>query len=110
MATTVQRTVDEPFEIMEDARTEETEMMVDDEQIEDIDPAAPDEVDRYAEEHGDEEEEMEEEEEEEESSDDENVESGVQEDMDKLQHDFPGFHDKYRLIKRIGEGLFILLF
>lgn len=74
-------------------------MMMDDERIEDVDPADLEEVEGFQEED------EEEEEEEEESSDDENVERGVQEDMDKLQRDFPGFHDKYRLIKRIGEGL-----
>ena len=101
MATSVQRRDDQCFDIHEDARTEETEMMMDDEQIEDVDPADLEEADRFAED----EQEEDEEEEEEESSDDENVERGVQEDMDKLQRDFPGFHDKYRLIKRIGEGL-----
>jgi hypothetical protein len=25
--------------------------------------------------------------------------------MDKLQSDFPGFRNRYRLIKRIGEGM-----
>lgn len=101
MATTAQRRADQGFDIHEDARTEETEMMMEDEQIEDVDPADLEEVERF-----EEEDEEEEEEEEEESSDDENVERGVQEDMDKLQRDFPGFHDKYRLIKRIGEGLY----
>ncbi|PFH60172.1 hypothetical protein XA68_11360 [Ophiocordyceps unilateralis] len=45
-----------------------------------------------------------------ESSDDEQVETAVQADMDKLQRDFPGFRDKYRLIKRIGEGTFSTVF
>lgn len=45
-----------------------------------------------------------EEEEDEVSSEDEAVDRGVQADMDKLTSDFPGFADKYRLIKRIGEG------
>lgn len=39
-----------------------------------------------------------------ESSDDDQVEFGVQVDMENLQKDFPGFRSKYRLIKRIGEG------
>ena len=43
-------------------------------------------------------------EDEQESSEDEAVDRTVQADMDKLQSDFPGFRDKYRLIKRIGEG------
>lgn len=53
-----------------------------------------------------EEEEQHEEEPAEESSEDEAVDRTVQSDMDKLQADFPGFRDKYRLIKRIGEGTF----
>jgi len=32
------------------------------------------------------------------------IDRGVQLDMEKLQHTFPGFRNKYRLIKRIGEG------
>ncbi|RSM10767.1 hypothetical protein CEP52_003336 [Fusarium oligoseptatum] len=50
--------------------------------------------------------EEEEEERVEESSEEEAVDRGVQEDMDKLQSDFPGFRNRYRLIKRIGEGTF----
>lgn len=41
-----------------------------------------------------------------ESSDEEVIGAGVQSDMDKLQNSFPGFRLKYRLIKRIGEGVF----
>ncbi|KAH6989529.1 kinase-like domain-containing protein [Ilyonectria sp. MPI-CAGE-AT-0026] len=41
-----------------------------------------------------------------ESSEDEAVDRTVQADMEKLQGDFPGFRNKYRLIKRIGEGTF----
>lgn len=74
-------------------------MMLDDEHIEDLDPAALEEQEEA------EEEEEEGEEEYEDSSEEENVEGSVQADMDKLQQDFPGFHDKYRLIKRIGEGM-----
>lgn len=44
-----------------------------------------------------------------ESSDDGVVDNGVQLDMEKLQDSFPGFRQKYRLIKRIGEGVIILL-
>ncbi|KAG9249606.1 putative cell cycle protein kinase, partial [Emericellopsis atlantica] len=47
-----------------------------------------------------------EEEEEEESSDDENIDRGVAADIERLEHDFPSFARKYRLIKRIGEGTF----
>lgn len=40
-----------------------------------------------------------------ESSDDEAVESShIQQDMERLQNTFAGFRQKYRLIKRIGEG------
>lgn len=34
--------------------------------------------------------------------------SHIQQDMEKLQNCFVGFRQKYRLIKRIGEGLFTL--
>lgn len=34
----------------------------------------------------------------------------LDDDMRKLQEAFPGFKHKYRLIKRIGEGIFMLLF
>ncbi|KAJ3497918.1 hypothetical protein NLG97_g1534 [Lecanicillium saksenae] len=95
----------EVFDIHEDAATEETEMMLDDEQIQNLDPVALEEPN----DHGEEEEE-EEEGEYDESSEDENIEDSVQADMDKLQRDFPGFHDKYRLIKRIGEGTFSTVF
>ncbi|TLS23371.1 uncharacterized protein PpBr36_06626 [Pyricularia pennisetigena] len=40
------------------------------------------------------------------ASDDDAVDESVQHDMLKLQNTFPGFMDKYRLIKRIGEGTF----
>ncbi len=39
------------------------------------------------------------------SSEDEPVDGQVQDDMDKLQDCFPRFREKYKLIKRIGEGL-----
>ncbi|KAJ2969965.1 hypothetical protein NQ176_g8405 [Zarea fungicola] len=93
----------EAFDIHEDAATEETEMMLDDDNIEDLDPAA-------LEDHEGAEEEQEDEDEYDESSGEENIEDSVQADMDKLQRDFPGFHDKYRLIKRIGEGTFSTVF
>lgn len=38
------------------------------------------------------------------SSDGDTVDGDIQNDMDKLQDAFPGFRDKFRLIKRIGEG------
>lgn len=89
----------ETFDIHEDAATEETEMMLDDEHIQDLDPVSLEEP-----EEPEEEEEEEGEGEYDDSSEEENIEDSVQADMDKLQRDFPGFHDKYRLIKRIGEG------
>ena len=52
-----------------------------------------------------EEEDPEDDEEAEDSSDDENVDNTVQTDMQKLSDDFPSFAKKYRLIKRIGEGM-----
>ncbi|KAH8885565.1 serine/threonine protein kinase Hsk1 [Thozetella sp. PMI_491] len=41
-----------------------------------------------------------------ESSEDEPIDSTVQEDMERLQHSLPLFRERYRLIKRIGEGTF----
>lgn len=93
----------ETFDIHEDAATEETEMMLDEDHIQDLDPAAFEQPEEP--EEDEEEEEEEEEAEYDDSSEDENIEDSVQADMDKLQKDFPGFHDKYRLIKRIGEGM-----
>lgn len=106
-AAVVRPRADDPFDIHEDARTEETEMMVD----EDADhlandaarAVATDDLMDQVEEELDEEE-GEDEDEDDDISDDEQVESSVQSDMDKLASDFPGFRGKYRLIKRIGEG------
>jgi cell division control protein 7 len=39
------------------------------------------------------------------SSEDEAMDTNVQTDMERLQSCFPGFRQKYRLIKRIGEGM-----
>jgi len=39
------------------------------------------------------------------SSAEEVLDTNVQVDMEKLQDSFPGFRHKYRLIKRIGEGM-----
>ncbi|KAG5917870.1 hypothetical protein E4U61_002359 [Claviceps capensis] len=111
MATAVMRPIaDDPFNIHEDARTEETEVMMED----DVDnmttdvarAAATDDMMEEAEEDFEEEGEEEEDEEDEEISEDETFESSVQADMDKLSDDFPGFRGKYRLIKMIGEGTF----
>lgn len=97
MATAMLRPVEETFDIHEDARTEETEVMVDEDDVDGQDATTV----------GEPEVEGEAEEEEEESSDEEQVESSVQADMERLQEDFPGFRERYRLIKRIGEGLSI---
>ncbi|KAK7423811.1 Cell division control protein 7 [Neonectria magnoliae] len=116
MATEIHHKAEEPFEIHEDARTEDTEMMAEEERTEEVVPPT-DEADQqqYHHQHAphqhqqksfEEEEEEEEEEMAEESSEDETVDRSVQADMDKLQSDFPGFRNKYRLIKRIGEGTF----
>ncbi|GAB0134466.1 hypothetical protein EsDP_00002837 [Epichloe bromicola] len=110
MATAVVRPrADDPFDIHEDARTEETEMMVDEDAHHLANDAAraaatDDSMDQVEEELD--EEEGEDEDEDDDISDDEQVESSVQSDMDKLASDFPGFRGKYRLIKRIGEGTF----
>lgn len=99
MAAALHRPAEDTFDIHEDARTEETEVMVDEEDVDGQDATTigePEEEEAVEEP---------EEEEEEESSDDEHVESSVQADMDRLQEDFPGFRDRYKLIKRIGEGM-----
>ncbi|KAF4592328.1 serine/threonine protein kinase Hsk1 [Ophiocordyceps camponoti-floridani] len=107
----------EAFEIHEDLATEETVLMADDEAesaatAPDQDECDDDEEDDDDDVHddddlddGDDDDDLDME-----SSDDEQVETAVQADMDKLQRDFPGFRDKYRLIKRIGEGTFSTVF
>jgi cell division control protein 7 len=93
--------MDDPFAIHEDVRTEDTELMVEDDDnhmAQDVDPRKLERKDMP-------EEEEEEEEDDDQSSDDEVVvDMGVWLDMEKLQNDFPGFKDKYKLVKRIGEG------
>ncbi|KJZ73452.1 hypothetical protein HIM_07246 [Hirsutella minnesotensis 3608] len=121
-------TAEAPFEIHEDAPTEETVMMTEEEpeadqvatevpQPEDDDDETRvnglhEDADDMEADEDQEEEEADEEDggEDNESSEEEQVESSVQADMDKLQRDFPGFRDKYRLIKRIGEGTFSTVF
>ena len=93
MATAIRQHVHERFEIHEDARTEDTVMMVDEEHAEDGGQTTEAEEEEQHDEPL------------EESSEDEAVDRTVQDDMDKLQSDFPGFREKYRLIKRIGEGI-----
>ncbi|KAF7545933.1 hypothetical protein G7Z17_g8776 [Cylindrodendrum hubeiense] len=110
-ATTHHHQLEEPFEIHEDARTEDTEMMPEEERTEEAVPPTDDAEQQYHHQQAPHqqqpfEDEEEEEEMPEESSEDEAVDRSVQADMDKLQTDFPGFRNKYRLIKRIGEGTF----
>ena len=69
------------------------------------DAHATEEAEEEEEEEEGEEEDPEDDEEAEDSSDDENVDNTVQTDMQKLSDDFPSFAKKYRLIKRIGEGM-----
>ncbi|KAJ4246237.1 Cell division control protein 7 [Fusarium torreyae] len=135
MATAAHQHVEEQhFDIHEDLRTEDTEMMVEEERTEEAQPIEEDERvqllqhQQQQQQHHQmqqmhphqqqqqpphrqpqpQEEPQEEEEEDvaEESSEEEAVDRGVQADMDKLQSDFPGFRNRYRLIKRIGEGTF----
>lgn len=126
MAATAPHHHDRQFEIHEDIRTEDTEMMVEEERTEEAGPNEEDEHVQHShvhqhhhmQHHNPQQQQhhhvqqqihaVQEEEEEraEESSEDEAVDRGVQEDMDKLQSDFPGFRNRYRLIKRIGEGTF----
>lgn len=93
----------ESFRIHEDVpSTEDTEMNEsalhdrhDDEEYDDDDrdQEAPEEADGQESEYS-------------ESSEDAITEdANIQRDMEKLQNSFAGFRQKYRLIKRIGEGL-----
>ncbi|XP_044717691.1 kinase [Hirsutella rhossiliensis] len=102
-------TTAESFEIHEDARTEETVVMADDEAASagSEEPRPDDDDDNQGE--ATETQEMEADEEQQ-GSEDDRVESSVQADMDRLQRDYPGFKEKYRLIKRIGEGTFSTVF
>ena len=96
MATTLRRRRAEEFEIHEDVpSTEDTEMNTD---------ALQEEEDTENVEDEQEPEEYDDDDNASESSDDGVVDNGVQIDMEKLQNSFPGFRQKYRLIKRIGEG------
>jgi len=87
-----------------DVRTEETEVMEDDDNAaqQATESAQPEDED----DEGLDQDQEEEDDDDDEASDEEQIESSVQADMDKLTEDFPGFRDKYRLIKRIGEGVF----
>lgn len=126
MTTAVQQHVEESFDIHEDLRTEDTEMMAEEERTEEAAPMDDDERAQYEalqqhhrmqqmhphqqhqtshHQQQNEPQEEEEEEPEEEESEEEAVDRSVQADMDKLQSDFPGFRNRYRLIKRIGEGM-----
>ncbi len=94
MATiTSRRRREEPFHIHEDApSTADTEMNEDPREEEDGDVEQEENAEGQQSEYDD-------------SSEDEQVDGTVQEDMERLQDSFPGFREKYRLIKRIGEGL-----
>ncbi|CAI4211685.1 unnamed protein product [Parascedosporium putredinis] len=102
----------QPFAIHEDAPTDEIEMVDESEQqTEEVRPESEDAVGEEPEEEEMEEEEEEEEEDDDasdgsESSDGESAPDHVTQDMERLQRSFPGFKEKYRLIKRIGEGTF----
>ena len=88
---------DDVFDIHEDARTEETEMIGHDTRLSDVDQAV---LELGDEGQGREEPEADDPDDDE-SSEEEEVIDG---DRVMLQHDFPGLRHKYRLIKRIGEG------
>ncbi|ROT37808.1 kinase-like protein [Sodiomyces alkalinus F11] len=104
--TSVRRRGVESFEIHEDVpRTEDTEMMAESEHPTEAEEQEGVEVE------GEEEEDEDEDEAADETSsyssdDGETVDEGVQNEMERLQDSFPGFRQKYRLIKRIGEGTF----
>jgi cell division control protein 7 len=143
MTTGVRRRVDDQaFDIHEDVRTEETEVIEemededmgerrdDDDDLDDEDERATTntqanrdmskaahttevrelagDYDEYDEEEEEEEDDDEQEEPDFDASDNERVDSQTQSDMDKLESDFPGFRQSYRLIKRIGEGKTLL--
>ncbi|KAF9874329.1 hypothetical protein CkaCkLH20_08312 [Colletotrichum karsti] len=96
MATATRKRSREGFEIHEDpphARTEDTEMVAGSEhqtEVEEDDDA--DDHDQDASEES--------------SDEDDVVDSNTQRDIERLQDDFPTFNQRYRLIKRIGEGTF----
>jgi len=88
------------FAIHEDAPTDEAEMIDESEQR--TEEVRPESEGAVSGEEGEEEEPSDETE----SSDDEvSAPDHVAQDMEKLQRSIPGFKEKYRLIKRIGEGL-----
>lgn len=92
MATAAQRRAQQSFQIHEDAPTEDAEM------IEDVEPRTEDLDEEEGDEDGQDDNSSV-------SSDDADlVDTGVQRDMDNLQNTFPGFREKYRLVRRIGEG------
>lgn len=93
MSATVRRHRPDEFQIHEDApSTEDTQMNTD---------VAEEEEEDAEQEDQEEEQELELEEDDEEESDGDDQ---MDEDMRKLQNSFPGFKQKYRLLKRIGEG------
>ncbi|PKS12325.1 hypothetical protein jhhlp_001625 [Lomentospora prolificans] len=91
---------DQAFAIHEDAPTDEMDMEDESEQrTEEVRAESEDAI-------SEEEEEEDEGSDASESSDDEAAPDHVTQDMEKLQRNIPGFKEKYRLIKRIGEGTF----
>lgn len=114
MATTTRRRQPNDFDIHEDGpSTEDTEMNTDavnEEQVEEEEYAEeviaeePEEEDQVQDPEVEPESEQEQEQEQEQEEDDFSEDEAMDEDMKRLQDAFPGFRNKYRLIKRIGEG------
>lgn len=119
MSAAVRRRRPDDFQIHQDGpSTEDTEMNTDaaggreedvDEEDQDQDQdqdqsqeRRPRGTNRGVDEEEDEEPELDEDDEEEEESDEEEI---LDDDMRRLQDAFPGFRRKYKLIKRIGEGV-----
>lgn len=122
MATSTRRRAADDFNIHEDGpATEDTEMQTDAAPTEDLEVEEEDEADDPEEEDEDEEEEIQiqepepepEQKQESEAEDQDDVfseDDDMDDDMRRLQNAFPGFRHKYRLIKRIGEGMPCLVF
>ena len=82
----------DPFYIHEDVTsTADTEYPDENENEHDEEEEQPDDAEDHESQEAD-------------SSDGDTVDGDILNDMDKLQDAFPGFRDKFRLIKRIGEG------
>lgn len=108
MAAALRRRQAEDFDIHEDVpSTQDTEMVTDGagEEAEDEEGYADQEEQAEEEQDVELEQEQEQEELEDEDEDDMSEEEVLDDDMKKLQEAYPGFKHKYRLIKRIGEGV-----